>query len=141
MGGGATECMVVSYSLLPLNRIAPSSSVEDFLKIFVFSWPYSAFAARLELVMSGFGQRLVPAQENLMRAPYLPLSFAVSCLLLTGTAAAHFTIIQPPPASTTKDGKGDPPCGPAMNSGVVTAVTGGSEIDLVVDETVPHPGF
>lgn len=65
----------------------------------------------------------------------------VPWLLMSGTAAAHFTIIQPPPASTTKDGKGDPPCGPAMNSGVVTAVQGGHEIDLVLDETINHPGF
>jgi hypothetical protein len=64
-----------------------------------------------------------------------------ACLLLSATASAHFTIIEPPPASTAKDGKGDAPCGPGMNSNVVTAVEGGHEIDLVVDETVNHGGF
>jgi hypothetical protein len=77
-----------------------------------------------------------------MRASYTRIfKLAAPLLLLSATASAHFTIIDPPPASTAKDGKGDPPCGPGMSSSVITAVQGGHEIDLVVDETVNHPGF
>jgi MYXO-CTERM domain-containing protein len=76
-----------------------------------------------------------------MRSQTRAVLVAFPLLLVSGTASAHFTILQPPPASTTKDGKGDPPCGPTMDSGVVTAVQGGHEIDLVVDETINHPGF
>jgi hypothetical protein len=77
-----------------------------------------------------------------MRASFLR-SFAVALpvLLSSGVASAHFTLIEPKPSSTQKDGKGSPPCGPSANSGVVTEATGGQEIDLVVDETVNHGGF
>jgi len=77
-----------------------------------------------------------------MRASYTRIfNLAAAGLLLSATASAHFTIIEPPPASTAKDGKGDAPCGPSMSSNVVTAVQGGHEIDLVVDETLNHGGF
>jgi len=70
---------------------------------------------------------------------------AIGALLLAlpATAQAHFTLVTPPPASTsTNGGKGDPPCGPtAMPSNVVTAVTGGSKLTIKLNETVFHPGF
>ena len=71
------------------------------------------------------------------------LVFALSLLALPATAHAHFTLVAPPPASTsTNGGKGDPPCGPTnMASNVVTPVMGGSKLMLKVNETVFHPGF
>jgi MYXO-CTERM domain-containing protein len=77
-----------------------------------------------------------------MRSSVLVL--AVPLLALPATAQAHFTILEPPPAttSTTNGGKGDPPCGPtAMPSNVVTPVTGGSKLTLKINEFVSHPGF
>ncbi|HKO46239.1 MAG TPA: SCE4755 family polysaccharide monooxygenase-like protein [Polyangiaceae bacterium] len=71
------------------------------------------------------------------------LVLGVSLLALPSAAQAHFTLLAPPPASTsTNGGKGDPPCGPAsMASNVVTPVMGGSKLLLKVNETVSHPGF
>lgn len=76
-----------------------------------------------------------------MRSSVLVLP--VSLLALPATAQAHFTILAPPPASTsTNGGKGDPPCGPTdMASNVVTPVMGGSKLMLKVNEFVSHPGF
>ena len=76
-----------------------------------------------------------------MRSSLLVL--CVSLLALPRVAQAHFTILAPPPASTsTNGGKGDPPCGPTnMASNVVTPVMGGSKLTLKVNETVSHPGF
>src|SRR6188768_1526990 len=76
-----------------------------------------------------------------MRSSVLVL--CVSLFALPRAAQAHFTILAPPPASTsTNGGKGDPPCGPTnMASNVVTPVMGGSKLMLKVNETVSHPGF
>jgi len=71
------------------------------------------------------------------------LALGALLLALPVTARAHFTLVAPPPASTsTNGGKGDPPCGPtAMPSNAVTAVTGGSKLTIKLNETVFHPGF
>src|SRR6188768_1462729 len=76
-----------------------------------------------------------------MRSSVLVL--CVSLFALPRAAQAHFTILAPPPASTsTNGGKGDPPCGPTnMASNVVTPVMGGSKLMLKVNETISHPGF
>src|SRR4051794_35835898 len=73
----------------------------------------------------------------------LVLVFTVSLLALPRAAQAHFTILAPPPASTsTNGGKGDPPCGPTdALSNVVTPVMGGSKLTLKINEFVSHPGF
>ena len=69
------------------------------------------------------------------------LAVGVSLLSIAANAHAHFTILAPPPASNTADGKGAPPCGPTAPSNVVTPVQGGHAITLKVNETVQHPGF
>jgi hypothetical protein len=76
-----------------------------------------------------------------MRSSLLVLG--VSLLALPRAAQAHFTLLAPPPASSSANGgKGDPPCGPTdMPSNVVTPVMGGSKLMLKVSETVYHPGF
>ena len=76
-----------------------------------------------------------------MRSSVLVLT--VSLLTLCRAAQAHFTILAPPPASTSSNGgKGDPPCGPTdPASNVVTPVMGGSKLTLKVNESVSHPGF
>jgi hypothetical protein len=94
------------------------------------------------LDMSGWDSVAVDAGEFVMRASYTrPLLLVLPLLLLSSTASAHFDILTPPPASKAKSGKGETPCGPALDSGVVTSVQGGHEIDLSVDETVNHGGF
>lgn len=77
-----------------------------------------------------------------MRASCLrAFAFAVP-LVLSATASAHFELLEPKAADKSTDGgKGAPPCGPAADSGVVTEVTGGTEITVSVNETVTHPGF
>lgn len=78
-----------------------------------------------------------------MRASFLR-SFAVALpvLLSSGVASAHFDLIEPKPADkSTGGGKGPAPCGPAADSGIVTPVTGGTELTVSVNETVTHPGF
>ncbi|MDF3072206.1 MAG: hypothetical protein K0R38_7807 [Polyangiaceae bacterium] len=67
---------------------------------------------------------------------------AVSVVLCSSVASAHFDLIEPKPSDKSTDGgKGAPPCGPAADSGIVTAVTGGSELTISVNETISHPGF
>ena len=75
---------------------------------------------------------------------------------LSGTADAHFVLVSPA-ASMAQDRLGDPqkigPCGgvsanpgrgsqanPGVPSRAVTAVTGGTNIPLLVQETIFHPG-
>lgn len=78
-----------------------------------------------------------------MRASFLrSFLVALPVVLSTGAASAHFDLIEPKPADQSTDGgKGGPPCGPTADSGVVTPVTGGTEITISVNETVTHPGF
>jgi hypothetical protein len=66
----------------------------------------------------------------------------VTTLSLAGSASAHFELKAPPPskASDTSGGKGPKPCGPDDASAVVTPVTGGSMLEIKIDETVHHPG-
>jgi hypothetical protein len=76
------------------------------------------------------------------RTRALPFALGVLGLSLTPRAQAHFSILTPPPASTSTDGgKGPPPCGPAADSNVVTPVRGGSMLTIRVNESVFHPGF
>jgi hypothetical protein len=81
---------------------------------------------------------------------------AVVLASLSTVADAHFALIQPA-ASLMQDRLGDPqkigPCGgvsanpgrgtganPGVPSRAVTAVTGGSDLPLLVQETIFHPG-
>ena len=75
--------------------------------------------------------RLIPA-----------LALGAVALGSSPSAHAHFILNQPPAADTdTVGGKGAPPCGPTSASGVVTPMTGGSEMNLDLSETVLHPGY
>lgn len=69
------------------------------------------------------------------------LALATSVVLLSASASAHFTLKTPPTPAGSVDGKGNPPCGPDTGAGVVTSVTGGSQLMLSLDETVRHGGF
>ena len=76
----------------------------------------------------------------------LVLALGVSLLALPAfsrSAQAHFNLTMPPSiAKSTEGGKGAAPCGPdTATTGTITAVTGGSQLVLNIDETTPHPGF
>ncbi len=73
---------------------------------------------------------------------------AGATILATGTALAHFRLVEPA-SWIEEDERGDPqklgPCGgtldnPGTRSGAVTEVEGGSLLKVVVDETIYHPG-
>jgi len=80
-------------------------------------------------------------------------SFAAASALLAGLVGvqvvhAHFTL-RAPASWIVENDKGDPqklaPCGgtevnPGMPTGAVTAVRGGQKLEVVVEETVFHPG-
>ena len=62
-------------------------------------------------------------------------------LLFPDAAAAHFTLVQPPSSLATEDGgKGPPPCGEGVASGIVSSVQGGHLLTIKLVETVIHPG-
>jgi hypothetical protein len=69
-----------------------------------------------------------------MRVRLLQSMLVVTTLSLAGSASAHFELKAPPPS------KGPKPCGPDDASAVVTPVTGGSMLEIKIDETVHHPG-
>jgi hypothetical protein len=72
----------------------------------------------------------------------LILVLGVSAFCLPATAGAHFTLVSPPPTSAdTSGGKGAPPCGPNVTSGVATAAQGGHPLTVMINETVQHTGF
>ena len=71
----------------------------------------------------------------------LALVLAAPVLLLSATASAHFVLEMPPTPKGSVDGKGAPPCGPDNVDGTVTPVTGGSDLPIVINETVRHGGF
>lgn len=73
---------------------------------------------------------------------------AVAIALLAASAHAHFKLIEPA-SWIEEDDRGDPqklaPCGgtvedPGTRTGAFTDVTGGSMLQVVVEETVYHPG-
>ncbi len=80
-------------------------------------------------------------------------SFVAASALLAGLVGvqavhAHFTL-RAPASWIVENDKGDPqklaPCGgtevnPGMPTGAVTAVRGGQKLEVVVEETVFHPG-
>ena len=80
-------------------------------------------------------------------------SFVAASALLAGVVGvqavhAHFTL-RGPASWIVENDKGDPqklaPCGgtevnPGMPTGAVTAVRGGQKLEVVVEETVFHPG-
>ena len=70
------------------------------------------------------------------------LALAALAFSASPSAHAHFILNDPPAADTdTVGGKGAPPCGPTSASGVVTPMTGGSEMNLDLSETVLHAGY
>lgn len=83
-----------------------------------------------------------------MKLHILPAAVTLAMGLMSLEARAHF-FLESPASWINQDEKGDPqkmaPCGGSVadggtRTGVVTEVTGGSEIPLVVNETVYHPG-
>lgn len=76
-----------------------------------------------------------------MRARALAVTFSGLLVHLCGVAQAHFILSQPPSALSTEDGgKGRPPCGEGVPSGIVTKVKGGTPLSIRLVEFVPHPG-
>jgi hypothetical protein len=77
-----------------------------------------------------------------MRLRLLQSILVVTTLSLAGTASAHFQLKAPLPSQANDEsgGKGPKPCGPDDASAVITPVTGGSMLELKIDETVYHPG-
>jgi hypothetical protein len=56
-------------------------------------------------------------------------------------AFAHFRFVEPPSAlSTENGGKGAPPCGEGMPSGMVTKAQGGHPFTIRLVEFIIHPG-
>ena len=67
--------------------------------------------------------------------------YVVTMLLLSASAHAHFSLVNPASALQTDDGgKGGPPCGLGLDSNVVTEVLGGHPVPLRIQEFVFHPG-
>src|SRR6185369_15961007 len=93
--------------------------------------------------MSGFERAARRRRRVVMRASHTLIAVASSLTLLLGaaTASAHFTLVSPPTPAGSKDGKGNPPCGPDTADGVVTTVMGGAPLMLNIKETVRHGGF
>lgn len=77
-----------------------------------------------------------------MRFRLVQSLFAITALALSTNASAHFQLKKPAPSNATDEtgGKGARPCGPDASSEVITPVTGGTEIDIEIDETLFHPG-
>jgi len=72
----------------------------------------------------------------------LALTIAVPVLLASASASAHFNLTMPQSsANDMVGGKGPPPCGPDIAEGMVTPVTGGTNLMLNITETVRHGGF
>jgi hypothetical protein len=71
----------------------------------------------------------------------LTLVLSLPVLLLSAHASAHFNLDMPPTPAGSVDGKGAPPCGPDTADGVVTPVTGGTDLMIAVNETIDHGGF
>ena len=56
-------------------------------------------------------------------------------------AFAHFKFLEPPSTWVTENGgKGLPPCGEGIASGIVTKAQGGHPLTIRVLEFIPHPG-
>jgi MYXO-CTERM domain-containing protein len=77
---------------------------------------------------------------------WLIAAWAIGGVSVTGLAGAHHYLHEPP-AWQSQDELGSPqkgdPCGedgPATPSGIVTPYTQGETIDVVIEETIYHPG-
>jgi len=71
----------------------------------------------------------------------LPVLSAAVAVLLAIPAYAHFKFLEPPSALVTENGgKGAPPCGEGIPSGIVTKATGGHPFTIRILEFIPHPG-
>ena len=74
---------------------------------------------------------------------FRPVLFAAGAALLLAPwfATAHFTLIAPQSSLRTEDGgKGAPPCGEGLDSGIVTPAQGGHPLAIRIGEFVFHPG-
>jgi len=66
---------------------------------------------------------------------------AATITLSAGRALAHFKFLEPQSAWVTENGgKGAPPCGEGIPSGIVTEARGGHPITIRLLEFIPHPG-
>jgi hypothetical protein len=81
---------------------------------------------------------------------FIPAALCASvALFAVGTASAHFILVAPD-SWITANQLGDPqkaaPCGTSektkgVETGKVTAITGGEKIHIKIKETIYHPGF
>jgi len=83
-----------------------------------------------------------------VRNSFVAASALLAGLVVVQAVHAHFTL-RAPASWIVENDKGDPqklaPCGgtevnPGMPTGAVTAVRGGQKLEVVVEETVFHPG-
>ncbi len=76
-----------------------------------------------------------------MKRTLFPAAFCGILVLAPAAAWAHFKFLEPPSALVTEDGgKGAPPCGAGIPSGVVTKALGGHPLTVRLLEFIPHPG-
>ena len=69
------------------------------------------------------------------------LVFTGIARLSVNRAFAHFKFLEPPSALVTENGgKGAPPCGEGIPSGIVTKSQGGHPFTIRLLEFIPHPG-
>jgi len=78
---------------------------------------------------------------NIHRSVPMALAFGAIAVWLPATASAHFKFLEPPSTWVTENGgKGVPPCGEGIPSGVVTKAQGGHALTIRLQEFIPHPG-
>jgi hypothetical protein len=69
------------------------------------------------------------------------LALVLVVALFPAAARAHFKFLEPPSTWVTESGgKGAPPCGEGIVSGVVTKAQGGHPLTIRILEFIPHPG-
>jgi hypothetical protein len=70
-----------------------------------------------------------------------PILVCGMVILTVSQAFAHFKFVEPPSALVTENGgKGAPPCGEGIPSGIVTKAQGGHPFTIRLLEFIPHPG-
>ena len=68
---------------------------------------------------------------NIHRSAPVALACGVIAVWLPATASAHFKFLEPPSTWVTENGgKGVPPCGEGIPSGVVTKAQGGHALTI-----------
>src|ERR1700733_2806935 len=79
--------------------------------------------------------------KKTMKQIAAPILVCGMVILTVSQAFAHFKFLEPPSALVTENGgKGAPPCGEGIPSGIVTKAQGGHPFTIRLLEFIPHPG-